>query len=60
MIIPAAFDGFFGLARQVRCQIPKVAARKLEDLYDALANAIDAIPPDEARNFFNAAGYEPE
>lgn len=45
---------------KIKALLKKAAARKLEDLWDALANALDAITPEEARNFFAAAGYEPE
>lgn len=36
------------------------AARTLHTLQIATADAIDAITPDECRNFFTAAGYEPD
>lgn len=45
---------------KIKALLKKAAARKLEDLWDAVAAAIDAITPTEARNFFTAAGYEPE
>lgn len=38
----------------------KAAARTVEDLWAATASAIDAVTPSEARNYFAAAGYEPE
>lgn len=45
---------------KIKALLKKAAARKLEDLWDAVAAAIDAISPTEAQNFFTAAGYEPE
>ena len=37
-----------------------VAARTVDDLWNAIANAVDIFTPSECRNFFTAAGYEPE
>lgn len=45
---------------KIKALLKKAAARKLEDLWDAVKEAIDAITPAEARNYFSAAGYEPE
>lgn len=45
---------------KIKAILKKAAARKLQDLWDALASAIDHVTTAEARNFFSAAGYEPE
>lgn len=45
---------------KIKALLKKAAARKVEDLWDAVANAIDAVTPVEAHNYFAAAGYEPE
>jgi hypothetical protein len=29
-------------------------------ILDAIAQAIDAVTPEEARNYFTATGYDPE
>lgn len=36
------------------------AARSVDDLWGAIARAIDIFTPIECRNYFTAAGYEPE
>lgn len=38
----------------------KAAARTIDELWDTIANCIKAFSPDECRNYFQAAGYEPE
>ena len=45
---------------KVKALLKKAGARKLEDLWDAVADAIDALKPQDIRNYFKAAGYEPE
>ena len=45
---------------KIKALLKKAAARKIEDLWDAVKNAIDAITPGETKNYFTAAGYEPE
>ena len=40
--------------------IRKVAARTRDALWNAVGAALDAFTPDECRNYFTAAGYEPE
>jgi len=37
-----------------------IAPRTVNDLWDAIAQAVDIFTPNECRNFFTAAGYEPE
>ena len=36
------------------------AARTIDDLWDAIANAVDIFTPTECRNYFTVAGYGPE
>lgn len=45
---------------KIKALLKKAAARTLQDLWDAIRNAIDAVTPKDARSFFNACGYEPE
>ena len=45
---------------KLKALLRKVAARTRDALWDAVGPAIDAFTPDECRNFFTAAGYEPE
>jgi transposase len=40
--------------------LKRAAARTINDLWDAIASALDTFTPTECRNFFTAAGYEPE
>jgi hypothetical protein len=37
-----------------------IAARTVNDLWDAIAQALDIFTPNQCRNFFAAVGYEPE
>jgi len=45
---------------KIKALLKKTAARSVTDLWDAIRDVIDAISPEEARNYFTAAGYEPE
>ena len=45
---------------KIKALLKKAAARNLQDLWDAIAQAIDAVTPEEARNYFTATGYDPE
>lgn len=45
---------------KIKALLKKAAARTLPALWDAIRSAIDAITPNDARNFFTACGYEPE
>ncbi len=40
--------------------LKRIAARTVDDLWEAIAQAVDIFSPLECRNFFTAAGYEPE
>ena len=37
----------------------KAAARTIDDLWDVIAEATEAYTPNECRNFFVSAGYDP-
>jgi hypothetical protein len=38
----------------------KAAARSVTDLWDAIADAIEAFTPNECENYLAAAGYDRE
>ena len=40
--------------------LKRIAARTIDDLWQAIAQAVDIFTTNECRNFFTAAGYEPE
>jgi transposase len=41
-----------------KAYLRKNAARTIDDLWDAIAKAIDIFTPNECRNMFAAAGYD--
>lgn len=45
---------------KVKTFLRKAAARSLQDLWDAIRDAIDAITANDCRSYFIATGYEPE
>ncbi len=45
---------------KLKAFLKRIAARTVNDLWDAIAQAVDIFTPNECRNFFTAAGYEPE
>ena len=45
---------------KLKALLRKATARTVDDLWDAIAQAIDAFTPQECHNFFAAAGYEQE
>jgi transposase len=45
---------------KIKAFLKKVGARKLENLWYAVADAIDGLKHEDIRNYFKAAGYEPE
>jgi transposase len=45
---------------KIKALLRKAAARTIDDLWDAIAVAIDHFPPSECRNYFAAAGYDHE
>jgi transposase len=42
---------------KLKALLRKAAARTLDELWDAIAHAIDTFTPTECANYFNAAGY---
>jgi transposase len=45
---------------KIKALLKKAAARTLNDLWEAIRKAIDAVTQKDARSFFTACGYEPE
>jgi len=45
---------------KIKALLKKAAARTLNDLWDAIRDAIDAVTPRDCRSYFSATGYEPE
>ena len=45
---------------KLKAFLRKAAARTRDQLWDAVAQAIDRFDPGECANYFTAAGYEPE
>jgi transposase len=45
---------------RIKALLRKAAARTIDDLWDAIRHAIDAVSPADAANFFTASGYEPD
>lgn len=43
---------------KLKALLRKAAARTIPDLWDAIANALDAFKPGECANYFAAAGYD--
>jgi len=44
---------------KLKAILRKAAARTLEDLWAAIASALDAFTPEECRNYFASCGYDP-
>ena len=45
---------------KLKAILRKAAARTLDDLWDAVRDALPSFSPPECANYFTAAGYEPE
>lgn len=45
---------------KLKALLRKAAARTINELWDTIADCLSAFTPDECRNYFQAAGYEPE
>ena len=43
---------------KMKAFLKKVAARTIDDLWQAIAKAIDLFGPNECENYFSAAGYD--
>ena len=46
--------------RQAQGPLRKAAAKTVEDLYHAIADALDQFPPEECWNYIINTGYEPD
>ncbi len=44
---------------KLKAHLRKMAARTIQDLWDAIGQICDLYQPEECRNYFKAAGYEP-
>ncbi len=45
---------------KLKAILRKAAPRTIHELWDAIAKSLDQFSPTECRNYFAAAGYEPE
>ena len=45
---------------KLKALLRKTAARTIDELWQAIADALNAFTADECRNYFTAAGYDPE
>jgi len=45
---------------KIKALLRKAAARTIPELWDVIAESLDQFTPDENRNYFAAAGYDPE
>ncbi len=45
---------------KLKALLRKAAARTIDDLCNAIRDALPAFSPDEYANYFTATGYEPE
>ena len=45
---------------KLKALLKKTAARTVDDLWDAIAEAIETFTPNECQNYFAAAGYDRE
>src|SRR4051795_11831928 len=45
---------------KLKALLRKVAARAIDELWSVIADCLRAFKPNEFRNYFEAAGYDPE
>lgn len=45
---------------KLKALLRKAAARTIDELWSVVADCLTAFTPDECRNYFEAAGYDPE
>ena len=45
---------------KLKALLRKAAARTVDDLWATIADCLDAFTPQECRNYFTAAGYDPD
>ncbi len=55
-----AFNPIENAFAKLKAILRKVAARTIDDLWNAIREALPAFDQRECRNYFTAAGYEPE
>ena len=53
-----AFASELNAFAKLKSQLRKAAARTINDLWSAIAKAIDTYSPTECANYFAAAGYD--
>ena len=44
---------------KLKALLKKATARTIPELWDTIADSLDQFTPDECRNYFAAAGYDP-
>lgn len=42
---------------KLKAHLRRIGARTIDDLWRAVGSIFDLYPPEECRNYFNAAGY---
>ena len=45
---------------KLKALLRRAAARTIDDLWTAIGQSLSAFTPAECRNYFSAAGYDPE
>ena len=54
------FNSIENAFAKLKAILRKAAAQTLDDLWDAVRDALPSFSPTECANYFTAAGYEPE
>ncbi len=54
------FDPIVNAFAKLKAILRKTAARTIDDLWNAVRDAVPAFSPGECENYFTAVGYEPE
>ena len=45
---------------KLKARLRKAAARTITELWQVIADCLDQLKPDECKNYFAAAGYDPD
>jgi len=45
---------------KLKALLRKAAAKTVDELWSVVADCLSAFKPEECRNYFEAAGYDPE
>ena len=45
---------------KLKAMLRKAAAKTVDELWSVVADCLSAFKPEECRNYFEAAGYDPE